>query len=637
MFVINCLPFSKGLKRESLSYFSPEYVEPGCIIEVTVRNKKVKALALESKDAREAKTEIKSADFKLNKVSSLIAKPFLKKEFLDAAAETAEYFASSVGAVLAGLLPSLILENPNLLRTKKNEKIQNENDIQKKANICAMQSEEEDRFANYRSLVREEFAKKKSVIFCLPQNEDILESKEKLERGIESYVCVFYSGMSKSEFKKEWEKAQSRDHPVLIIGSTRWLFAEREDIGTIVMEKENGSGWKTLSRPYFDLRYFAEKFAEKLGVRIIFGDSFLRIETLSRYKEGAISRFESMKWRLPTETPTEIIDLRETIKKEKEFRAVSNELISALKESCDRGSHAFVFVARKGLASITICQDCGTEVRCLNCASPMILYKKKGDGDEMSGVFRCHQCGETRDAAEYCKNCGSWKLGSFGSGADRVALEIRERLPEAKLYELNSETASSGNRASRIVNNFYEQKGSVIIGTEMAFSYLRKKINLTAIGSFDSLFSVPDFRIKEKIFRVIMETKNLAKRNFLIQTRNPEDTAVNLAVGGNLEAFYTSEIEERRMLDYPPFGIFIKITARGTKNFVEKENENLKKMLAKTEAAIFPSMHEKRGEQAAVNAVIKLPRLDWPDHKLLSLLRSLPPHFEIKVDPDSLL
>ena len=326
-----------------------------------------------------------------------------------------------------------------------------------------------------------------------------------------------------------------------------------------------------------------------------------------------------------------------TSRQEKEFKSLSPELLNLIKETKEKNSHIFIFAARKGLSSVTVCRDCGEQVKCNNCSAPMILYKTK-DG----GAFKCHQCGETRNAAEVCQNCGSWKLAVFGSGIDKVADEITKNFPDIKFFELNKDTASTGIRAQKIIKNFYENKGSVLLGTEMAFSYLHKKVANTVIASFDSLFSIPDFRIREKIFRLILQTKELAREKFLIQTSNPNNPTIEFAMGGNLIEFYKKEIEDRQALGYPPFGIFIKITARGTRNFVTRETENLKNIFDNPEnknynPSIFPSVHEKKGEQSAINVVIKLPKEKWPDQNLLKILKSLPPHFEIKVDPDNLL
>ena len=631
MFIIDCLPFSKGLNKESLSYFSAESFEPGSLIKVNIKNKSLHALVLQCRDATEAKTEIKSANFQLKKISGFAGKPFLQKEFLEAVQTTAEYFAATGGGILAHLIPALVLEHlppPSKTTFKLPQKIAIGSSI--------LQDPDEERFTLYRSLVREEFASQKSVFLCLPQNEDVRYAKSKLERGIESFVCAFHDEMSKKELKEELKKAYQTPHPVLVIGTARWLFLGRDDFGTIIIDKENENGWKTLARPFIDLRFFAESLAQKKNIRAIIGDAFLRTETLYRYEQGEILEFENVKWRLPSKVETKVVDLKVAIKKEKEFKTLSPELIELIRETAGKSARMFIFAVRKGLSSVTICGDCGEQVRCGNCAAPMVLYRTNPSSGS-GGVFKCHQCGEMRDAAEMCQNCGSWKLSTYGAGIDRIAEEIKKEFPDIKVFEIHKDMTSTDAKALRVAKDFYESRGAVLLGTEMAFSYLYKKVASAAIASFDSLFSIPDFRIREKIFRLILQTKDIARENFLIQTRNPNNLAVEAAVIGNLTELYKKEIEDRKALAYPPFGIFIKVTVRGIRPFVERETKNLKNILKDYNPAIFSSIHEKRGEQAAVNAVIKLPKENWPDPDIIAVLKSLPSHFEIKVDPDNLL
>src|SRR3989338_3900369 len=487
MFIIECLPFSKGLNKDSLSYFSPQPIEPGSLIKVGLRGKSVNALVIGSQNATERKTEIKSANFQLKKISSVIAKPFLQKEFLEAVKETSEYFVASPGNILSHLIPLFILENPNVLSILKEEKInppinKAHSEQKTKNEISVSQVPDEERFIHYRSLIREEFAKKKSVFLCLPQNEDIRQAKTKLSRGIEFFVYAFHNDLSNKDLKKEWKEACLASHPILVIATAKWLFLPRLDFGTIIIDKENETGWKTLSRPFIDLRFFAEILANKKNIRTVIGDSFLRIETLYRYKQGEVSEFENVKWRMPLEIKTTIIDLKE-LGQGKEFKTISPELLNLIKKTIEKGSNMFIFAARKGLSSVTVCRDCGEQVKCFNCSSPMILYKTKTSPDQSTqngAVFKCHQCGETRDAAEVCQNCGSWKLAAFGSGIDRVAEEIRKNIPNINLYEIHKDITGTNAKALKIAGSFYENKGSVLLGTEMAFPYLYKKV--TKIG-----------------------------------------------------------------------------------------------------------------------------------------------------------
>jgi hypothetical protein len=43
-------------------------------------------------------------------------------------------------------------------------------------------------------------------------------------------------------------------------------------------------------------------------------------------------------------------------------------------------------------------------------------------------------------AEEYCKVCGSWKLGTIGIGIDLVEEKIRDKFPDISLFRIDSDT-----------------------------------------------------------------------------------------------------------------------------------------------------------------------------------------------------
>jgi primosomal protein N' len=196
---------------------------------------------------------------------------------------------------------------------------------------------------------------------------------------------------------------------------------------------------------------------------------------------------------------------------------------------------------------------------------------------------------------------------------------------------------TTGNKAAQIAEKFYKTPGSILIGTEMALYYLKNPINFTAVASVSSLFSTPDFRIREKIFHLILSVKSLARERCMVQTREAEKTVIEMALSGNILDFYKMEIEDRKLLEYPPFSVFIKVVIRGPKAFVEKESQFLEKFFEKWNPVVFNSLSERRDSPAARNCVMKIKRNEWPESELLSKIMSLPPYFEIKVDPDNLL
>ena len=638
MYIIECLPLVKTSGTESLSYFSSKPIEPGSLVKVEIKKKNVSAIVLAIRSATESKAEIRKADFAIKKVGELRARPFLRPEFLEGVRIVAEYFATTSGAVLHHLLPAIILQNPKMLFVPKAKETRGAKEPEKlRYEVEAIQEDDGNRLAMYKAIVRESFAKQKSVFLCLSQNESIRQYQAKLSRGIENFVCAFHDSLSVEELKEEWRKASDSGHPVLIIATASWLFIPRADLGTIILEGENQSGWKTFSRPFLDLHLCVEIIAKNQKAKVILGDIFLRTETLWRYREQQIGG-EGVRWRINTPVAHTIINPQQIAQKDakQSWKPLSNEFISSLKESVEEGGNIFVYASRKGLASTTVCQDCGAQVGCHNCSAPMILYKTKN-----GNVFRCHQCSEIRSAEEFCHHCQSWRLVALGLGVDKVLEEIRKAFPELesqhKIFELHKDVAPTSAKAQKIMEQFQEARGAILVGTELALAYLHKKVHTTAIAAIDSLFSIPDFRIREKIFRLILEIKSLAKENFVIQSRNSNDKVVDLALSGNLADFYKLEIADREVLQYPPFSVFVKVTVRGTKNFVTKETENLRQILAPWQPIIFASIHEKKGTQAAVNAILKIPHDKYPDPQLSLVLKSLPPHFELKISPDNLL
>jgi hypothetical protein len=112
-----------------------KYFEAGSLVKINIRGKNVSALVVSSKDAAELKTEIRSANFQLKKISASISKPFLGKNFLKAVNETASYFVATTGGVLYHLIPSFILENPRLISAKNSNQEPEKTTEQKTENL----------------------------------------------------------------------------------------------------------------------------------------------------------------------------------------------------------------------------------------------------------------------------------------------------------------------------------------------------------------------------------------------------------------------------------------------------------------------------------------------------------------------
>ena len=652
MRIITVIPISRGISKDTLTYFTNREVPVGSIVSVPLRNKTTYGLVTASRQAQEIKSEIKSLSYSIKKVEKISARTFLSPAFIKACQKIADYNASSVGSVLSALIPKSILEGSDKLKPQgepfgtKGFPLGTGGKFYE---TVLLQSEDDERYATYKSLIREEFAKGRSVFFCLPTTEDLLNAKSVLEKGIEKYTFVLHSGLGKKELLNLWQKIIDEEHPVLIIGTGSFLSLPKNNLGTIVLEKESSRAYKMQTRPFLDVRGVAEAVARELNIRLVLGDIFLRTETLWQEKNGAYAELSPLKFRSLSTANCQIINMKtpQDMKK-KEFKIFDDKLKDLIKEGKEKNEHTFLFCGRKGLYPITVCSDCGTVVVCKNCKAPVVLYgpfdKLRADKPASSkpsrssgNLFVCNHCGERRDAGELCIHCGGWRLNTLGVGIERVVQEIKSTFPEIGLFIMDKDNISTHRQAVKVRDAFYNTAGAVMVGTEMALSYLNQKVENSAVVSIDSYFSIPDFQINEKIFHILLGLRAISEKNLIFQTRQENTKVFDYAMRGNLIDFYRDEIAERESIGYPPFTTYIKITLEGEKGVTKKQMEETVEFMRPYTLTVFEAFIAGSKNKYTVNALISLPQGKWVDKILLEKLRQLPPQYVIKIDPATLL
>ena len=632
MKILEVIPIARGIKNDTLSYFSGSDVSVGSIIKVPLRKRIIPALVISSKDVGESKAEIKNSSFALKKISKTKCSHLLSKIFIETAETVANYYVGSIGSVLNSLVPKVLLENTEKIKlgTHKIE----EHKKTTKAEKFVIQSTDEDRYAQYKSIIREEFAKNSSIFFCLPTIQDIKKAKESLCKGIEQYTYILHGSMGKKEILNTINKILAEKHPLLIIGTGSFLSIPKSNIGTIILDKENSRSYKMQTRPYIDIRKFAEMFATKTNSKIIFGDLLLRTDTIWRQKKGELVELMSLKFRSLTTSTQEIIDMR-TIKKNDTktyFSVLSEEFIKKIQDNIENNEHMFIFSGRRGLSPSTVCADCGNVVKCNSCGAHTVLHRSTAEN-----FFLCHKCGERRSAVEKCSYCGGWRLATLGIGSELVEEKVKELYPKANIFRIDADATKTHKKAEEIAEKFYNSPQGILVGTEMALLYLTEKIENTAVVSIDSFFSIPDFRINERILNILLKIRSITDKHFIIQTRDITQKVFDYAVKGNLVDFYRDEIDDREKLHFPPFTTLIKISIIGNRNEVLGLVQDIQRMIEPFEIDIFPAFIPQSKGKFGVNGIIKIVSSKWPEKDLYEKLKNLPMDVLVNVDPDSLI
>jgi primosomal protein N' (replication factor Y) len=643
MKIVTILPLEKVAFKENLTYFSAEDLENGNIVKVPFRNRKILGLVIHKEDAVNIKSDIKGMSFKLKKIIEVKKNSIFKNEFIESTQLLSDYFISKKDTSAASLIPSIFREKYDEIAKFENININIKNDVKNiKNEKLIFQASLEDRISYYKTLIRGQFALKKSIFIVVPTEYDIDLFSQSLSKGIENFTFSFSSKLKPKQILEKYKQIMNCTHGVLILGTAQFLSINLSEIGYIIVEHESSPLYKMFTKPHFDLRIFAEIYSAKINSKFMLSDTILRYETIARKETGMLNEVYPLSFRTNL-NGLEIEILNRDTDKQK-FTIMSEKSMQEIEHALSKNKKVFIFSLRKGLATYTVCRNCNETVSCEKCLAPVVLYLS---ADQKKRMFICNKCGTEKSPETTCENCGSWDLVPLGIGIDGVFAEVKENFPHAKIFKIDKESTKNATEAKKIINDFEKSEAGILIGTEMAFFYLQDKADLSIISSFDSLWSIPNFKMSEKIIQILLSIISKTNKKIIIQTKNKNDPALVSIKSGNLLPFIREEIEDRKNLDYPPFKRFIKITYLSDKSELLDTKNKLKNIFKEFNPDIFSGFISKKNNQYVTNALIKIDPKQWSlpeiligstiNKRLSDLLTSLPPSYEVTVDPEDLL
>ncbi len=643
MRIVTVMPFKRGVLKEEFTYFSAKNILACDIVNIPMRNTKNLGLVISSLDAVEEKSNIKDMPYNLKKINEVKEKSIFSNNFLASLFLLSEYFSAKKNLVVSSVIPKImILEYDKIAKATKNLQVLPVASTIKAEKVL-FQANFEDRIHFYKTLIRGSFAEKKSVFIILPTEKDIENITLVLKKGIENFTFSLHGGLTKKKQLEIITEILECPHPVLVLATAPYLSIYRNDFKTIILEHESSNAYKTIKKPNLDLRILAEIFAFKNGAKFILADTFLRFETIARKENDALGEASPMSFRTNFDGEIQITNKNIEIDEIKKFKIVADGTLFDIEKSIAKKENVFVFALRKGLATMTICKDCGEAVLCEKCKAPVVLYKTKNTEKR---IFVCNKCGNESSPETVCRNCSSWNLMPLGIGVDTVYDELINKLidTKTKIYKLDKESVSTAKEAEKIINEYYSNPGSILIGTEMALFYLKDKIPLTIISAFDSLWSIPNFRMSEKIIQIVISILNKTRNKLIIETKNEDDEIINAIKIDNLISFTRNEIKDRKELGYPPFKRFIKVNYIGNKIETRDVRKFLQENFNEYEPQIFSGFLAKFKDKFITNILIKIDPQNWSlpeishngkiDQILAEKLFSLPQSFSITIDPE---
>ncbi|MHB9038262.1 MAG: primosomal protein N' [Armatimonadota bacterium] len=428
-------------------------------------------------------------------------------------------------------------------------------------------------------------------------------------------VAVLHSALSAGERFDEWVRIQAGEARI-VLGARSAVFAPLENLGLVIVDEEHESSYKQDTPPRYNGKDVAIERAKRAGAALVLGSATPSLEsfTLANEEHYSLLTMASRIENRPMPT-VYIADLREEYSKGK-LTIFSTRLEEAIKDRLTRGEQTILFQNRRAYSTFLLCRDCGFVERCPNCAVSLKFHSA-------AKKLSCHHCDYEMAAPDLCPKCESIKIGRFGIGTERVEEEVKKTFPTARVLRMDRDTTSRKGSHGSILATFRAGEADILVGTQMIAKGLDfPNVTLVGVISADTSLNLPDFRASERTFQLVSQVAGRSGRGkrpgeVVIQTFDPEQYAIKCAVTHDYPAFYEIELENRRELNYPPFGSLVNILSRDQDDREAKNRLDL--LLAELKSA---RMSDRRGieSKGPVPAVLSKLRGEYRWHLVLRSL-----------------
>ena len=363
---------------------------------------------------------------------------------------------------------------------------------------------------------------------------------------------LWHSSLKSTERRRAWRNVANGDAQV-IVGARSALFLPFRELGFIVVDEAHETSFKQEDGVRYNARDVAVMRAHFEGIPVVLASATPALESLQMAESGVYAKLDLPSRFGGAQLPDiDIVDL--TQEKPPQGMWLAQRLIDGIAERLERGEQSLLFLNRRGYAPLTLCRHCGFRYQCPNCSAWLVEHR-------FTGRLACHHCGHEAPSPAACKECGEPDcLVACGPGVERIADEVAQRLPDARVFVATSDTLNSPGRAAEFIAQVESGAIDVIVGTQLVTKGFHFP-ELTLVGVVDADLGLEggDLRAGERTYQQVAQVAGRAGRGskpgeVLIQTRHPEASVIAALAAGDRDAFYDAETEMRREAGAPPFG-----------------------------------------------------------------------------------
>mgnify|MGYP003321166752 CR=1 FL=1 len=416
----------------------------------------------------------------------------------------------------------------------------------------------------YMHLMQDILARKKQVLFIVPEIALTTQLIMRLQRFYGPHVGVYHSRQSPAERVELFQKVKEGDPSVQIaVGARSAIFLPFSDLGLVVLDESHEPSLKQHSpAPRYHGRDAAIMLAHMHGAKVLLGSATPSLESYyntEHKKFGLVTlteRFGGVS--LPK---IQLVDLAEQYRKKLMKHHFSTPLIEAIEQTLAKGEQVLLFQNRRGFSAMLECLTCGHVPQCPNCDVSLTYHSYQE-------LLRCHYCGHEQGVPPSCVACGSHELDRVGLGTQQIEETLGELFPEARLARMDQDTTKGKYAFAQLIERMNQGEIDILVGTQMLAKGLDfDGVTLVGILNADQLMNFPDFRAQERAFQLMAQVSGRAGRRgaqgqVIIQTYAPEHQLLKQVVSGDYMGMYQHQSLQRQQFQYPPYCKLIRVTIK---------------------------------------------------------------------------
>ena len=400
------------------------------------------------------------------------------------------------------------------------------------------------------------------ALVLLPEIALSVQFLQRFERRFGVPPAVWHSELTPA-VRRETLRAVAEGRANVVVGARSALFLPFPALGLVVVDEEHESAFKQEDGVMYHARDMAVVRARLSEAPCVLVSATPSLESVENAAAGRYTKVD-----LPTRhggavlPAVRAVDLRAHPPERGRF--LSPLLVSAVQETLARGEQAMLFLNRRGYAPLTLCRHCGHRMACPHCTAWLVEHRSRLR-------LMCHHCDYGTGTPEKCPSCDAENsFVPIGPGVERIAEEVSQIFPEARMLVMASDVISGPKQAAEAAEAILTRGVDIVVGTQMvAKGWHFPHLTLVGVVDADLGLGGGDLRAGERTVQMLHQVAGRAGRaeaagTVLLQSFAPEHPVIAALLSGDLPEFLAQEAAQRRPGHWPPYGRLVALIVSAT-------------------------------------------------------------------------